>query len=138
MVINNKKIFIFLLQVFLIFEFSCSSNKGTVRNSENQNIEVKMLIEKWQTDSLGCLKLRNKKIAETIIDSLKLENSSQLEFIKVFGVPNTERNNNDNKILIYYFDTLCQDNNIVAGSDCCYAEFTFKFDKLIRRNYICQ
>lgn len=136
----KNKVNMILLQVLMCLNLACSNNKNTIIVNENKHIntEIEMLIEKWQTDSLGCLKLRNKQIAETIIDSLKLENKSQSEFVKVFGIPNAETNRNDNKILIYYFDRLCRDNQIVEGSDYCFAEFTFKSDKLTQRNYICQ
>jgi hypothetical protein len=133
-----------LLQTIFTFLLSCSGNgnSGSVDGNKNEiqqpGKEVDVLIKKWQSDSLGCQKLRTKQVSETIIDSLKLQGTAQAGFIKVFGNPNTENERDGSKILGYYFDGICRDGKFIDSADYCIAEFTFKANRLISRNYICQ
>lgn len=134
-----------LLQIAFMFLLSCSGsgNKGSVDGSKLEihqpGKEIEILIKKWQSDSLGCQKLRTKQVAETIIDSLQLGGTTKVEFfLKVFGTPNTENEREGSKIIGYYFDAICREGKFIDSADYCVAEFTFKQDKLIQRNYICR
>ena len=101
-----------------------------------ENRDIKMLQERWRYDRLGCLKLRNESLSETLIDNFELENKPQYRFIEIFGRPNVETERDGDKILIYYFNSTCRDGKFIDSSDYCYAEFIFRFDKLTERNYI--
>ena len=101
---------------------------------ENKNISMQKA--RWKYDRLGCLKLRNESMSETLIDGFKLESASEYRFVEIFGQPNVKTERNGDKILIYYFDSVCKDNKIIENSDYCYAEFIFRLDKLTKRNYI--
>lgn len=133
-----------LLKVIFTLLVSCSGNgnSGSLHSSQKEILqpskELKVLIRKWQSDSLGCEKLRTKQISETIIDSLKLQSKTEAEFLKVFGTPNAENEREGNKILSYYFDSICREGKFIDSADYCIAEFTFKANKLISINYICQ
>lgn len=133
-----------LIQIVFVFLLSCSGSGNTgsaIGNKKEARLrckEIDTLIKKWQSDSLGCQKLRTKDVAETIIDSLKLNSASEVEFLKVFGKPNTENEREGSKILGYYFDAICRDGKFIDSADYCIAEFSFVQNKLIQRNYICQ
>lgn len=134
----------FMLKVIFTLLISCTGNvnSSSVHSSQKGNLqqgkELEVFIRKWQSDSLGCEKLRTKEVSETIIDSFKLQSKTQAEFLKVLGKPNAENEIEGNKILIYYFDNICRERKFIHSADYCIAEFTFKANKLISRNYICQ
>jgi len=119
---------IYMLSLILIFLISCS-------NAPQREMKEVIL---WKSDSLGCEKIRTKEMAEKIIDSLKLSEVNESEFLKYFGNPNTRVNREENIVLGFYFDALCRDNKLIDSADYCIAEFTFKGKKLIQRNYVCQ
>jgi hypothetical protein len=141
MVMKRKKHHsMILLQMIVLFLLSCAGNgNGKPVNANSQNAErLSKEIEMWQSDSLGCQKLRTKQIAEKIIDSLRLESTAKADFLKVFGNSNIESKRGSNIILGYYFDAICRDGKFIDSADYCIAEFTFKTDKLVSRNYICR
>jgi hypothetical protein len=76
-------------------------------------------------------------VSEEIIKKLDLENCNESDFVKAFGVPNKTNLHNKNKILCYYFNSMCIGSQVVKDSDYCIVEFIFKEGKLIKRNYIC-
>ncbi len=132
------------MQILFVFLLSCSGNgnsgspDGSKQEIQKPDKEIELFIQQWKSDSLGCQKLRTKVKAETIIDSLKLESTAKAQFLKVFGNPNTENEREGNIILGYYFDALCSKGKLIDSADYCIAEFTFKQDKLLQRNYICR
>lgn len=131
----------FFKQIPYILLLLCICNgcfKNDKKVEKQDNWEINLLIDKWQSDSLGCKKMRSKELAERIIDSLNLEHATKIEFIKIFGNPNIEKKDDGIEFLCYYFNTLCEKDSIIYDSDYCFAEFSFKQNKLIRKNYICQ
>ncbi len=126
------------------FGQSCSEDsrhpEAGIKNEQKSgqlNEGVELLIRQWKADSLGCEKLRTKAMAESIIDSLNLENADRTEFLKVFGNPNTTSQREGAFIDGYYFDALCVNGNFIDSADYCIAEFTFEQNKTVQRNYIC-
>lgn len=119
---------ILLLGVTMLL-FSCSTNAQQ---------ETNKIVEMWQSDSIGCAKIRTKELSNLMIDSFHLDSTDEENFIKYFGNPNMRALRNDNLVLSYYFDRICRDNKFVEGSDYCIAEFTFEKGRLVQRNYICQ
>lgn len=126
-----------LIQMIFSFLLSCSGN-GNTHEMQEQDKEVELFIQQWKFDSLGCQKLRTKLKAEIIIDSLQLEGSEKEKFLNVFGKPNIENERGGNLILDYYFNAICANGKFIDSADYCIAEFTFKQNKLLKRNYICR
>lgn len=92
----------------------------------------------WKSDSCGCQRLRTKEMSEYIIDSLKIENISESDFIKYFGNPNKKIERKDNIFLEYYFYAVCDTNNkLIDSIDYCVASYRFYNNRLIDREYIC-
>ncbi|WP_426279325.1 hypothetical protein ACN9MN_08910 [Chryseobacterium sp. S-02] len=127
------KIIIVLFILFLL----TSCNKENNRNINSNTLEIN---KEWIKDSLGCLKKRNNDYSENLIQKYNLKNSNISDFKKVFGPPNTtERGNlNTDEILIYFFDSYCENNILQNNSDKCYATFYFRNNILIDRSYMCE
>lgn len=124
------KIIIVLLILFLFT--SC--------NKKNKRISTILEINnEWIKDSLGCLQKRNNDYSENLIQKFNLKNSNISDFKKVFGAPNTtEKGDFNTEILIYFFDSFCENNILQNNSDKCYATFYFRNNILIDRSYICE
>ena len=128
----NKLLIILISLTFL----SCNGQETNKRKEvEKQSNNHK---NNWKRDSKGCLKLRNKKLADSLIKKYDLEQKTIEEFKQVFGDPNDKKIMDTQNILIYYFDCICKDDVIVKDSDKCYAEFYFKNEKLVDKIYICE
>ena len=135
-----------ILLFILLFAFDCnqkqSNEKGLVNSVENSithNINDTLLqyTTEWKRDSLGCLKLRTKEKAESIIRILKNANIHVLTMYKNFGSPNEQQIINEKLILIYYFDCVCNNGHLVMKSDKCYAKFYLKSDSLYNLLFSC-
>ncbi len=129
---------------FIACVLSCSENKPSPDVSskdrqqlKQQNGEVELWIKQWRADSVGCERLRNKAMAESIIDSLMLETAERIDFLKVFGGPNTTYQREENFGVGYYFDASCVKGNFIDSADRCVAEVTFNQNKLVQSNNIC-
>lgn len=92
----------------------------------------------WIKDKNGCLGIRNQKLAKTMIDQSDLMGSSETDFMKVFGPPDTTTEDNDIRMLIYYWGSMCEQNKPATGADKCYARFYFKKDRLSSTDFICE
>jgi hypothetical protein len=126
---------IILLSLLL---FGCN---GHVQNSKPVYINAEQKNEtmnEWQKDRNGCLKIRNKKLAEDLLKKHNLKNKSQSDFLKVFGLANEKKTSDNQQVLIYYFDSVCNENELVKDGDKCYAEFYFKNDSLQNEIYLCE
>jgi hypothetical protein len=122
--------------LFLLFTIiGCN---GQEKKSSNQNATVSIYENDWKKDKNGCLKLRNKKLADSLILEFNLELKSMDEFTKVFGVPNITDVSENQDVLIYYFNCLCYKNVPTKNSDKCYAEFYFKDKKFIKKIFLCE
>jgi hypothetical protein len=68
----------------------------------------------WKSDSLGCMGKRNISLARSIIEQHSLLGKTKNQFCSLFGNPN-EIIKSENQIdLIYYIETMCN-NNIGKG-----------------------
>jgi hypothetical protein len=99
----------------VIFLYSC----------EHRNAK-RAVINNWTMDSCGCKHQRSKLLAKTLIDENRLMRNSKEKFLSIFGSPNQVEQNNDYDILIYYFDSICDENKPSVGSDTSFAKFYFK------------
>lgn len=88
----------------------------------------------WKNDINGCVRIRNNKLAEKLVRDNELKGASKSRFMEVFGKPDKE----EKTTLTYYFGAVCNGTKIVAHTDTCFAEFTFKEGKLTGQDYICQ
>lgn len=128
----------FFLIIYLILLCNCNNQKKNSNIEINKDLSKKEIINNWQSDKYGCLKIRNKVISENLINNYNLINKHISEFIKVFGQPNEEIKNNDTLILVYYFDSICNNNKIVTDGDKCFVEFYFENNLLKENTYICE
>jgi hypothetical protein len=123
-----------IVVLFILFLF-------TGCNKDNKRITTTLEINnEWIKDSLGCMKKRNNDYAENLIQKYNLKKSTLSDFKKVFGTPNTTEKGDlsTDEILIYFFDSFCENNILQNNSDKCYARFYFRNNILIDRNYICE
>jgi hypothetical protein len=139
MVMKDKLIKSTLIQLIIVLTFSCTDadkSHSKVLDTIKSNISI---AEQWKQDTSGCLKQRNKLLAESIIKRLKLINKGEDEFLQAFGNPNKRTKTNGDTILEYYFDAICDPKGkIIDSADYCLAKFTFKNHKLHSRSYLCR
>jgi hypothetical protein len=128
----NKSLLVLLSLIFL----SCNGQE-TSKSKETKKQSINHTND-WKRDEYGCLKLRNKKLADSLIKKHNLEQETVEKFEQVFGQPNDTKVVNTQNVLIYYFDCICKENTIVKNSDKCYAEFYFKNNKLIDKIFLCE
>lgn len=131
-----------LMLAFLLFSFSCTSKKTKPKESSTFHLTNDILLRdvtEWKNDSLGCLKLRSKENAEIIISLLKKDSIiTKQTLYQNLGRPNEEQQDNDDFILIYYFDCLCNDGSLIKDSDKCYARFYLQSDLFKEMDFICE
>lgn len=128
----KNSLLIFSAYLFL----SCN---GQTSSSEPQEIQEQVtLMNDWQKDKNGCLKIRNKELAERLVTENALRSKTKKDFVKIFGEPNQTESEQEQFVLIYFFDCVCQDNEPIKGGDKCYARFYFKQDRLNLEEFICE
>jgi hypothetical protein len=120
-----------LLFIIILFILSCNKpQQQKIKTSKNNSV--------WIQDSLGCLNKRNMDLAEEMIHENGLENSSVMEFKKLFGKSNETNHDGSVVTFIYYWGAPCHNNSIKKNSDKCYAKFVFDKGRLIDRSYPCE
>lgn len=92
----------------------------------------------WSKDKNGCLQLRSRALADSLIEKYDLKTSSKETFLKVFHTPDTTQQTDNEEVLIYYMQSDCVNGRPVKESDHCWAEFYFKHNKLNGRNFPCE
>ncbi|GAA4743700.1 hypothetical protein GCM10023229_23940 [Flavisolibacter ginsenosidimutans] len=129
--------------LLLSFSFSCTSHQinavqESAANPQTNDTLVKY-VDDWKKDSVGCLKLRTREKGETIIRFLKKDSViTKATLYQNLGTPNEVQENNDNFVLIYYFDCLCKDGSLVKDADKCYAKFYTKSALFTDVDFICE
>jgi len=113
---------------------ACNAKKKEF-NIKKEMVEVG---KRWQQDVDGCLKIRSKKLAQSIIKDYNLNGKSVQYFLKIFGSANCIKYLDNKVILIYYFDSVCKENNPVKNGDKCYAKFYFENNKFYKDIYLCE
>lgn len=120
----------FILLIFCQIFNSCKVCTCQIKNDKSNNV-IEDIGEDWKTDSCGCMGVRSIALAKSMIEEADLVNHSIVEFEKVFGKPNEMRTDIDQIVLIYYFNSICDnDNRPRKGSDKCWLEFVFKNNQL--------
>ena len=121
---------VLLLLMLYPFFNSCSVNTCQMKKDRLYNITEDNK-EDWRIDSCGCLGLRSIALAKSLIEDYGLEGNSREEFEKVFGKPNVWRTEQTQIVLVYYFNSICDDDNRPRkGADKCWMEFVFENNQL--------
>ncbi|GAA3978479.1 hypothetical protein [Mucilaginibacter dorajii] len=92
----------------------------------------------WSRDKEGCLGLRNKALADSLINQYQLMGKSETIFLKVFKSPNDTEHVDDDEILVYYWGGVCEGHKLVTDGDKCYAKFYFKASGLAFVDFTCE
>jgi len=118
----------FMAIVILLLRCTSPSDKQKRERSNNG----------WAKDKGGCMNIRNKDLADSLITANKLMGSSKETFLKVFQFPDSTSKTKTAVILIYYFDSICENGKPASGADKCYANFYFKANTLTKTNFVCE
>lgn len=116
---------------------------GTIRNEE-QKIDVltgqnpfysdslskDSIRGKWIQDTLGCKHMRTLGMAVSLIKKYDLLHKSKENFLLVFGYPNEIQNTQSSLYLIYYLESVCENDTLIVDSDKSWVEFVFINDTL--------
>lgn len=121
---------------FLIILLSSAINSCTIDNGHLMREKEQCIrpdnIHDWRIDSCGCLGLRSLELAGSLIEENDLLNKSAEEFESVFGMPNKRKTQNNVIYLVYYLNSVCDDNNQPRkNADRCWVEFVFQDNRLI-------
>lgn len=92
----------------------------------------------WSRDKEGCLGLRNKALADSLINQYQLMGKSEDIFLKVFKSPNDTEHVDNNEILVYYWGGVCESHKLIMGGDKCYAKFHFKAGCFASVDFSCE
>jgi hypothetical protein len=92
----------------------------------------------WSRDKEGCLGLRSKSLADSLISQYQLMGKSEDVFLKVFKSPNDIEHTADDEILVYYWGGVCESHKLIMNGDKCYAKFYFKAGTLASADFICE
>lgn len=119
----------------LIIMLSCAINSCNIENGHLMREKEQCIkpdnIHNWRIDSCGCLGLRSLELAGSLIEENDLLNKSAEEFESVFGRPNKKKTLNDMVYLVYYLNSVCDENNRPRkGADRCWVEFVFQNNRL--------
>lgn len=119
----------FIIIICLLFTYCKPKKEHSISLKENNTVYIH---NSWKKDEQGLLNLRNKKLVDELFLEYNLVNPKKEEFIKVFGEPNLiDSINKQEEVLIYYF-------NNIMNIEKCYANFYFKNDILISKEFICE
>jgi hypothetical protein len=127
-----------LIILLCLLFFGCNSHEQNSKPVYDKAEQKSEKMNEWQKDKNGCLQIRNKKLAEDLLLKYNLKNKSQSDFLKVFGLANEKKTSDNQQVLIYYFDSVCNENELVKDGDKCYAEFYFENDSLKKEIYLCE
>ncbi len=127
-----------LFVLFSLLLFGCNSHNQNSKLDNDNSEQKSNNIIKWQKDKNGCLKIRSKKLAEDLLKEHYLKNKSESDFLKVFGLANEKKKSNNQRVLVYYFDSVCNETELLKDGDRCYAEFYFENDLLKNVIYLCE
>jgi len=115
-----NKIFLFILFIFVTFDFSKGETKNNVINIDSNicpyletNVDCDSLLQKWKEDSCGCLNFRRPQMMYSIIEEMKIQEIDIDSFVSIFGNANQVISYGDKKCLIYYFNSVCLDNRFL-------------------------
>lgn len=156
--VNNIKSIIFLSCLFVIFcccnnsnnsdklkdsgfhneckEDSLKSNSLRKLPLERKNKEYlnklthSELSKVWIEDSLGCKHHRNLRLAKKLIIENNLIGISPEKFMEIFGKPNEQFISSLDTYLVYYTETICDEDRLIEKSDKCWIKFDFIENKL--------
>ena len=92
----------------------------------------------WVRDKKGCYNLRTKKLADSLTSKYNLYLKGEKEFIKVFGQADYKINGEKYKEICYYFNSNCNNDEIIKESDKCVFIFEFKNDSLLGFHQQCE
>jgi hypothetical protein len=77
-----------LFVALISLALSCTSKKNNIINN-------------WEKDTCGCLHLRNKELADSLIKANSLMHSAKEDFLTVFGAPDNTENIAAEIVLVY-------------------------------------
>jgi hypothetical protein len=92
----------------------------------------------WSRDKEGCLGLRNKALADSLISQYQLMGKSEDVFLKAFKSPNDIEHTAYDEILVYYWGGVCESHKLIMDGDKCYAKFHFKAGGLASVDFTCE
>ncbi len=125
---------VFIKSIFsvisLLFFISCKSNSIENKNLEKINSNQSNLND-WKKDSLGCQHLRNSDLIDRLISENSLMGKSQKDFTNVFGKPNEIKISGNQLFLVYFLNSICEEEKLTADSDKTKVRFKFIQNKLI-------
>lgn len=118
------------LVCFLLLLFSCnnSGNKNVSQVSSTvvlQNDSLKILSNQWMEDSFGCKKIRTIESFESLMYGYSFSGKDKEYILGILGVPNEENKYKDKIRMIYYFNSVCENDKIVEESDKSSIRLTF-------------
>lgn len=118
--------------ILLLSVFLCTSCKPQEDTTQSQRQGVKAsdtlttkALERWHTDSLGCLNLRTWKDGNILIEKFGLQHSSKDSVVTVLGKPShvhegTYVSNASEEIQVveysYFFHTQCDGDSLLPES----------------------
>lgn len=124
------KKFLLLVLMFSSAVSACNIDNGHLLSGEDQRPEPDKAQE-WRNDSCGCLGIRSMNLAKMLIEENGLLNKTVEEFVGVFGAPNKKKTVTNTVILLYYSNSICDENRrLNVGSDRCWIEFVFENNQL--------
>lgn len=134
-----KNNFYQLLIAFLIL-IGSSHVQAVVQNDKTKwkHLNKKLLdnttitaLERWHTDSVGCLNLRKWDDGQLLIERFKLEVAKKDSVIKVLGQPNYVVTGETITTWTYFIHTWCQDGTIGESEKSLSLTISLKTNKVI-------
>jgi hypothetical protein len=86
------------------------------------------LLNDWKSDRGGCAHVRNRGMAQSIMDSLPADLRNIDSMQKYLGNADYEHGNSEHRILDYYYHSTCNQGVPVDSADQQWVEFVFTAD----------
>ncbi len=107
-----------LCALLLLVACNTNSNRSSAQKAEVAGTDsLKILADQWNSDLAGCDSLRSIDVFKRLLKGYALDRQKEGEILNILGKPNAEESYADEKVIIYYFDSMCRNNQLVEGSD---------------------
>lgn len=130
-----RKVIRIIISLVALFYCCCPTSKCV---GQQDSLSLNQLVKTWRYDTAGCKHIRSKRQAEIILTGMGIKNPNIMDFVNVFGRPDSVTKEGANQTIIYYMSSICRCGRIIDSSDKCVAQMYFNNNSFIKVRFVCQ
>ena len=119
---------VLLLLICAVLLVACWHHKAVNASTCRLSVRLCQQMAHWKNDKGGCNHLRNRSMAQFIVDSLPADLRNVDSMLRYLGPADEESGNGEFRILNYYYHSTCNNGRAVDSADQQWIEFVFTPD----------